>query len=127
MLYQLALHPEIQASAYDEICNVLPQRDMPLEMTNINNLKYLKACIKETLRFVKTEWINPHCFAIKLALFTQRLIFTITIINVIYIFVSFRMYPAVIGNGRCTTSDIIISGYHIPKGVREKAFTNINL
>ncbi|XP_019874439.1 probable cytochrome P450 49a1 [Aethina tumida] len=29
-----------------------------------------------------------------------------------------RMYPVVIGNGRCTTSDCIIGGYHIPKGVQ---------
>lgn len=27
------------------------------------------------------------------------------------------MYPVVIGNGRQTTSDSIIKGYHIPKGV----------
>ena len=27
------------------------------------------------------------------------------------------MYPVVIGNGRCTTSDTIIGGYHVPKGV----------
>lgn len=77
ILYQLALHPEKQALAYDEICNVLPQRDAPLEVTNIDNLKYLKACVKETL----------------------------------------RMYPVVIGNGRSTTSDIVIGGYQVPKGV----------
>lgn len=27
------------------------------------------------------------------------------------------MYPVVIGNGRCTTSDCVIHGYQIPKGV----------
>ncbi|XP_012223918.2 probable cytochrome P450 49a1 [Linepithema humile] len=78
VLYQLALHPEKQALAYEEICNVLPQRDAPLEATNIDNLKYLRACIKETL----------------------------------------RMYPVVIGNGRSMTSDTIISGYRVPKGVQ---------
>ncbi|KAL0111389.1 hypothetical protein PUN28_012939 [Cardiocondyla obscurior] len=77
ILYQLALHPDKQALAYNEISNALPQRDTPLEVTSIDNLKYLKACIKETL----------------------------------------RMYPVVIGNGRSTTSDIIISGYRVPKGV----------
>ncbi|KAL1505574.1 hypothetical protein ABEB36_005109 [Hypothenemus hampei] len=29
-----------------------------------------------------------------------------------------RMYPVVIGNGRQTSSDVIISGYHVPKGVQ---------
>lgn len=29
----------------------------------------------------------------------------------------FRMYPVVIGNGRCMTKDSVISGYQIPKGV----------
>ncbi|KAL6258761.1 hypothetical protein P5V15_010709 [Pogonomyrmex californicus] len=78
VLYQLALHPEKQALAYDEICNILPQRDAPLEATNIDNLKYLRACIKETL----------------------------------------RMYPVVLGNGRCMSSDTVIGGYRIPKGVQ---------
>lgn len=55
VLYQLALHPEKQARAYKEVLDVLPQRDVPFEATNIDSLKYLKACIKETLRFVKTE------------------------------------------------------------------------
>lgn len=32
------------------------------------------------------------------------------------------MYPVVIGNGRSTTSDTIIGGYHVPKGVREKNY-----
>jgi cytochrome P450 family 49 subfamily A len=55
VLYQLALHPEKQERLYKEICDVLPQKDAPLEATNIDNLKYLKACIKETLRFVKIQ------------------------------------------------------------------------
>jgi len=28
-----------------------------------------------------------------------------------------RMYPVVIGNGRCMTKETVISGYKIPKGV----------
>lgn len=27
------------------------------------------------------------------------------------------MFPVVIGNGRCTTSDCVIHGYQVPKGV----------
>lgn len=37
------------------------------------------------------------------------------------------MYPVVIGNGRSTTSDTIIGGYHVPKGVREKITFDLNL
>ncbi|XP_051169311.1 probable cytochrome P450 49a1 [Leptopilina boulardi] len=77
VLYQLALHPEKQALVHEEICKVLPTNGEALEAKHIDDLKYLKACIRETL----------------------------------------RMYPVVIGNGRCTTTDTVIGGYHVPKGV----------
>ncbi|KOX77763.1 putative cytochrome P450 49a1 [Melipona quadrifasciata] len=77
-LYQLVLHPEKQDLAYKEVCNVLPSEDMQLNGNHLDKLKYLKACIKETL----------------------------------------RMYPVVIGNGRCMTKDTVIKGYRVPKGVQ---------
>ncbi|OAD61457.1 putative cytochrome P450 49a1 [Eufriesea mexicana] len=77
-LYQLVLNPDKQDLVYDEICRVLPTKDMQLEGKHIDKLKYLKACIKETL----------------------------------------RLYPVVIGNGRCMTKDTIIKGYRVPKGVQ---------
>ncbi|XP_076380700.1 putative cytochrome P450 301a1, mitochondrial isoform X3 [Megalopta genalis] len=78
VLYQLALHPNKQDLAYKEVCNVIPGEDMQLEGKHLDQLKYLKACIKETQ----------------------------------------RMYPVVIGNGRCMTKDTVISGYQVPKGVQ---------
>ncbi|KAF3430356.1 LOW QUALITY PROTEIN: hypothetical protein E2986_11633 [Frieseomelitta varia] len=77
-LYQLVLHPEKQDLAYEEVRNVLPSEDMQLNGNHLDKLKYLKACIKETL----------------------------------------RMYPVVIGNGRCMTKDTVIKGYRVPKGVQ---------
>jgi hypothetical protein len=32
------------------------------------------------------------------------------------------MYPVIIGNGRSLTSDAIIGGYQVPKGVRKNIF-----
>ncbi|XP_076179671.1 putative cytochrome P450 301a1, mitochondrial [Ptiloglossa arizonensis] len=78
VLYQLALHPDKQDIVYKEVCNVLSDKDTQLAGRHLDQLKYLKACIKETL----------------------------------------RMYPVVIGNGRCMTKDTIISGYRVPKGVQ---------
>nr|XP_003703365.1 PREDICTED: probable cytochrome P450 49a1 [Megachile rotundata] len=77
-LYQLALHPDKQSLAYNEVCKVLPKKGERLEGKHLDQLKYLKACIKETL----------------------------------------RMYPVVIGNGRCMTKDTVIRGYRVPKGVQ---------
>ncbi|XP_015437179.1 PREDICTED: probable cytochrome P450 301a1, mitochondrial [Dufourea novaeangliae] len=78
VLYQLALHPEKQDIVYKEVCKVLPDEGTQLEGKHMDQLKYLKACIRETL----------------------------------------RMYPVVIGNGRCMTKDTVISGYQVPKGVQ---------
>lgn len=51
-LYQLALHPDEQDRAYNEVCSILPDKDVQLDGKHLDKLKYLKACIKETLRFV---------------------------------------------------------------------------
>ncbi|KAG8035300.1 hypothetical protein G9C98_006746 [Cotesia typhae] len=78
ILYQLALNPDKQGRLFEEIKRELPDKDMKIKRKDVDNLKYLKACVKETL----------------------------------------RMYPVVIGNGRCMTKDTVIKGYHIPKGVQ---------
>nr|UEN71159.1 cytochrome P450 4AV17 [Meteorus pulchricornis] len=78
VLYQLASHPDKQSILYDEIRRELPKGDMEMTRQHLENLKYLKACIRET----------------------------------------FRLYPVVIGNGRCMTKDTVIKDYHIPKGVQ---------
>ncbi|XP_014208635.1 probable cytochrome P450 49a1 [Copidosoma floridanum] len=76
ILYQMAQHPDKQDLLYEELKRVLPA-DGHVETGHIDQLKYLKACVRETQ----------------------------------------RMYPVVIGNGRCMTNDTVIGGYQVPKGV----------
>ncbi|KAI4463906.1 cytochrome p450 [Holotrichia oblita] len=78
ILYQLALHQDKQQILFEELANVLPDKNSEFDERKLDQMVYLKACIKETL----------------------------------------RKYPVVIGNGRTTTRDLVIGGYHIPKGVQ---------
>ncbi|XP_049791348.1 probable cytochrome P450 301a1, mitochondrial [Schistocerca nitens] len=78
ILYQLSQHPEEQERLHREVDTVLPPAGQPVSAQQLDQLLYLKACIKETL----------------------------------------RLYPVVIGNGRCLTKDTVIAGYQIPKGTQ---------
>jgi cytochrome P450 family 12 len=51
-MYQLALNPDKQEKLYQEIDTVLPNSDSHLTAENIETLSYLKAVIKETLRYI---------------------------------------------------------------------------
>ncbi|XP_072767739.1 probable cytochrome P450 12a5, mitochondrial isoform X2 [Anoplolepis gracilipes] len=51
LLYFLAKNPRIQKRLYDEIISVLPKTDKTTPTKeNLENMPYLKACIKESLR-----------------------------------------------------------------------------
>lgn len=50
LLYQLARNPEIQERLRREVLDVVGPKGSPLTVSNANNLHYLKACIKESLR-----------------------------------------------------------------------------
>nr|QTM97416.1 Cytochrome P450 [Sitophilus oryzae] len=78
ILYQLAIHPDKQKLLHEEIEKVLPKVGSKISNSHLEQLNYLRACVKETM----------------------------------------RMYPVVIGNGRQTTSNCTIAGYHVPKGVQ---------
>lgn len=52
-MWALACHPEIQDRCYSEICEYFPA-DEPLDKVDpvqLNQLKYLEQCIKESLRY----------------------------------------------------------------------------
>lgn len=76
-LYQLALHPEEQDRAYNEVCNILPDKDMHLDGKHLDELKYLKACIKETLRFV----LNFYSIFVLMIILSRNLIILLDRLN----------------------------------------------
>lgn len=47
----MAQHPEKQAKLRAEIRGILPEKDTPLTVESMKNLPYLRACIKESLRY----------------------------------------------------------------------------
>lgn len=57
ILYQLSQHPEKQENLYDEIRTILPSHDSSVTAQRLEKLSYLKACIKETLRYFKALYL----------------------------------------------------------------------
>ena len=52
LLYHLAKNPDKQQKLFEEIQRYLPDKDQPITADILNELKYLKACIKESMRSV---------------------------------------------------------------------------
>ena len=71
----MAQNPDKQQKLREEIMRVLPQKDSEFTEDSLNNMQYLRACIKESL----------------------------------------RIYPVVEGNGRVVQTDVVLSGYKVPK------------
>lgn len=53
LLYNLAVNPEAQAKAHQEIVDLLPAGE-PLTLNSLNNLKYVELVIKESMRIHTT-------------------------------------------------------------------------
>ncbi|KAH8299801.1 hypothetical protein KR044_005969, partial [Drosophila immigrans] len=51
ILLAMSQHPEKQARLRAEIRGILPEKDTPLTVESMKNLPYLRACIKESLRY----------------------------------------------------------------------------
>ncbi|CAG0884942.1 unnamed protein product, partial [Darwinula stevensoni] len=84
-MYHLAKNPEKQEKLYEEVKKILPSKDMPITPKVLNELSFVKACIKETLR---REYL-----------------------------LIFRLNPVTVGTLRVLDCDIVLSGYHIPRGM----------
>ncbi|XP_075234663.1 putative cytochrome P450 301a1, mitochondrial [Lycorma delicatula] len=54
LLYQLATRPEQQEKIYQELKEVLPTSDTPLTSSNLQNMHFTRAFIKEVLRMYST-------------------------------------------------------------------------
>ncbi|XP_055539547.1 probable cytochrome P450 12a4, mitochondrial [Wyeomyia smithii] len=50
ILYCLARNPDKQEKLREELRSILPNKDSPLTVENMQNMPYLRACIKEALR-----------------------------------------------------------------------------
>jgi cytochrome P450 len=51
-LYYLAKNPDKQQKLFEEIQRYVPEKDQPVTLGNLSELKYLKACIKESMRYL---------------------------------------------------------------------------
>ena len=54
-LYYLAKNPDKQQKLFEEILRYVPDKDQPVTSDILNHLKYLKACIKESMRYLKNR------------------------------------------------------------------------
>lgn len=50
----LAMHPECQEKAYNELATIFPNKEVDVTMDDLNKLLYMDMCIKEALRVLPT-------------------------------------------------------------------------
>lgn len=58
-IYQLSQNPDKQEILFNEIKRSLPTPDTKFTISMLETMPYLRACIKETLRWV---WFGWHCW-----------------------------------------------------------------
>lgn len=51
-MYYLAINPDKQEKLRQEINRLLPNKDSPITLETINNIPYLRACMKESARMM---------------------------------------------------------------------------
>lgn len=55
-LYYLSKHPEKQERVFEEVSKLLPKKDSDLPEKYLNDIPYLKACIKESQRCLFSKY-----------------------------------------------------------------------
>jgi len=53
ILFNLAKNPDKQQKLFEELQRYVPDKDQPVTSGILNELKYLKACIKESIRYLQ--------------------------------------------------------------------------
>ena len=56
ILYELSRNPDVQQTLHDEVTGVVPQGELP-SAAHLQNMPYLKAVVKETLRCASRIYI----------------------------------------------------------------------
>ena len=50
LMYNLSRNPEKQQKLREEINKILPNKNTPITPEILNELRYMKACVKESMR-----------------------------------------------------------------------------
>ena len=103
LLYFLAKNPEKQEKLRNEILSVVGPKGSRFKFQKLDELRYLKACVKESLR-LESKILQPFLVNYLISKLLQN-------------YYHNRMMPAVMGNGRIIDKDIVLSGYRVPRGV----------
>lgn len=103
MLY-LSANQDKQEILYQELKKLLPDPSTPITNEILNEMKYLRACVRESMRFY------------------QIVLWCVFIIKE---FVWIRLTPIMTGNARVTQKEVVLSNYKIPAGVNNTFITTL--
>lgn len=68
-IYQLSQNPDKQEILFKEIKASLPDKNTPFNINMLERMPYLRACIKETLRYILLSFLNVYYFVLCLSCF----------------------------------------------------------
>lgn len=59
-IYQLSQNPDKQEILYNELKSIMPDVRSPVDTKILEQMPFLRACIKETLRYVHADHCPSH-------------------------------------------------------------------